>query len=100
MSRFWIALTLALAARPGETLSALVADVDRAVHAFDALDGRKLWSLARPGDALTLSQAGVVTAATHRLVLRQPPYQPRLRLGPEPRGRLAQQPALRGCRGP
>ena len=39
-----------------------VLGVDRAVQAFDALDGKKLWVYARPGDALTLSQAGVLTA--------------------------------------
>ncbi|MCK7495483.1 MAG: PQQ-like beta-propeller repeat protein [Comamonadaceae bacterium] len=39
-----------------------VMGVDRAVHAFDALDGRRLWTLQRPGDALTLAQAGVLAA--------------------------------------
>lgn len=39
-----------------------VLGVDRAVQAFDALDGKKLWVYARAGDALTLSQAGVLTA--------------------------------------
>jgi outer membrane protein assembly factor BamB len=39
-----------------------VLGVDRSVQAFDALDGKKLWVYARPGDALTLSQAGVLTA--------------------------------------
>ena len=37
-----------------------VLGVDRAVQAFDAIDGRKLWQLQRPGDPLTLSQAGVL----------------------------------------
>lgn len=48
-----------------------VMSVDRAVHAFDALDGRKLWSLARPGDALTLSQAGVIAAYKNSLLVGQ-----------------------------
>ena len=39
-----------------------VLGVDRSVQAFDVLDGKKLWVYARPGDALTLSQAGVLTA--------------------------------------
>jgi outer membrane assembly lipoprotein YfgL len=42
--------------------------VDRSVQAFDALDGRRLWTLQRPGDALTLAQPGVV-AAYHNLLL-------------------------------
>ncbi len=37
-----------------------VVGVDRSVHAFDAFDGRKLWSLQKPGDALTLAQASVL----------------------------------------
>ena len=39
-----------------------VLGVDRSVQAFDALDGKKLWVYARAGDALTLLQAGVLTA--------------------------------------
>ncbi len=39
-----------------------VLGVDRSVQAFDAIDGKKLWVYARAGDALTLSQAGVLTA--------------------------------------
>ena len=39
-----------------------VLGVDRSVQAFDAVDGKKLWVYAKPGDALTLSQAGVITA--------------------------------------
>lgn len=50
-----------------------VMSVDRAVHAFDAVDGRKLWSLARPGDALTLSQAGVIAAYKNSLLVGQGP---------------------------
>lgn len=48
-----------------------VMSVDRAVHAFDALDGRKLWSQTRPGDALTLAQAGVVAAYKNSLLVGQ-----------------------------
>jgi outer membrane protein assembly factor BamB len=39
-----------------------VMGVDRIVHAFDALDGRRLWSFQRPGDALTLAQPGLLAA--------------------------------------
>jgi outer membrane protein assembly factor BamB len=39
-----------------------VLGVDRSVQAFDALDGKKLWVYSRAGDALTLAQAGVLTA--------------------------------------
>jgi outer membrane protein assembly factor BamB len=39
-----------------------VMGVDRVVGAFDALDGRPLWRLQRPSDALTLSQPGVLAA--------------------------------------
>lgn len=45
--------------------------VDRSVHAFDALDGRRLWSYTRPGDALTLAQAGVLSAARGQLLVGQ-----------------------------
>jgi outer membrane assembly lipoprotein YfgL len=48
-----------------------VMSVDRAVHAFDALDGRKLWTQARPGDALTLSQASVITTFKNQLLVAQ-----------------------------
>ena len=47
--------------------------VDRSVSAFDALDGRKLWTLQRPGDPLTLSQSGVLTAFKNTLVVGQGP---------------------------
>ena len=50
-----------------------VMGVDRAVHAFDALDGRKLWILQRPGDALTLSSTGVVTPFKDTLLVGQGP---------------------------
>jgi outer membrane protein assembly factor BamB len=48
-----------------------VMGVDRAVHAFDVLDGRKLWTLQRPGEALTLAQRGVVMAYKDTLVVGQ-----------------------------
>ena len=48
-----------------------VMTVDRVVHAFDAVDGRKLWTLQRSGDALTLGQAGVLTAVGDTLVVGQ-----------------------------
>ena len=42
--------------------------VDRVVMGFDALDGRKLFDLRRPGDALTLAQAGVLSAYKDTLI--------------------------------
>jgi len=48
-----------------------VMSVDRVVQAFDAIDGRKLWSFQRPGDALTLSQPGVVMAFKDTLLVGQ-----------------------------
>jgi outer membrane assembly lipoprotein YfgL len=48
-----------------------VMGVDRAVNAFDALDGRLLWTFQRPGDALTLSQPGVVAAFKDTLLVGQ-----------------------------
>ncbi len=45
-----------------------VMGVDRVVHAFDAADGRRLWTLQRPGEALTLAQPGVLTAYKDTLV--------------------------------
>jgi outer membrane protein assembly factor BamB len=50
-----------------------VLGVDRSVQAFDALDGRRLWSLQRPGDALTLAQAGVLQAFGDTLLVGQGP---------------------------
>lgn len=50
-----------------------VMGVDRAVHAFDVLDGRRLWDLERPGDALTLAQAGVIAAFQNTLLVGQGP---------------------------
>lgn len=37
-----------------------VQGLDRVVHAFDVLDGRLLWTQQRPGEALALTQAGVL----------------------------------------
>jgi outer membrane protein assembly factor BamB len=48
-----------------------VMSVDRAVHAFDAIDGRRLWLLQRPGDALTLAQAGVLAVNRNTLLVGQ-----------------------------
>ncbi len=48
-----------------------VMGVDRAVHAFDVLDGRRLWTVQRPGDALTLAQASVVAPFGNSLLVAQ-----------------------------
>ena len=48
-----------------------VMSVDRTVHAFDAVDGRRLWVYAKPGDALTLSQASVLGAYKNTLLVAQ-----------------------------
>ena len=50
-----------------------VLGVDRALQAYDAADGAKIWQLQRPGDALTLSQTGVITAFRDTLVAGQGP---------------------------
>lgn len=50
-----------------------VLGVDRAVHAFDALDGRRLWVLQRPSDPLTLAQPSVVGAFRNTLLVAQGP---------------------------
>ena len=50
-----------------------VLGVDRAVQAFDALDGRRLWTLQRPGDPLTLAQSGVLGAFKDTLLAGQGP---------------------------
>jgi len=47
--------------------------LDRQVLAFDALDGRKIWELKRPGEPLTLSKAGVLMAYKDTLVAGQGP---------------------------
>lgn len=48
-----------------------VLSVDRQVLAFDALDGRKIWELRRPGEPLTLAQAGVIGVYKDTLVVGQ-----------------------------
>lgn len=50
-----------------------VMGVDRVVLAYDAIDGRPLWRLQQPGDALTLSEAGVVAAFRNTLLAGQGP---------------------------
>jgi outer membrane protein assembly factor BamB len=50
-----------------------VVTVDRSVHAFDALDGRKLWSYQRPSDALNLASPGVLMPFKDTLVVGQGP---------------------------
>lgn len=45
-----------------------VLSADRSLSAFDALTGRKLWSLQRPGEPLILRQSGVLLAAGDTLV--------------------------------
>lgn len=50
-----------------------VLGVDRRVLAFDVLDGRLLWTLQRPGEALTLAQSGVVAAFKDTLLVGQGP---------------------------
>lgn len=47
--------------------------VDRSVHAFDVLDGRRLWTSKRPGDPLTLSQSGALLAFKDTLLVGQGP---------------------------
>lgn len=50
-----------------------VMGVDRALAAFDVLDGTRLWTLQRPGEALTLLHTGVLTAVRDTLVAGQGP---------------------------
>jgi len=50
-----------------------VMGVDRVVHAFDALDGRRIWTLQRPGEPLTLAQAGIVAPFKNTLLVGQGP---------------------------
>jgi outer membrane assembly lipoprotein YfgL len=50
-----------------------VLGVDRSVQAYDALDGRKLWTAQRSGDPLTLAQTGVLGAFRNTLVVGQGP---------------------------
>jgi outer membrane protein assembly factor BamB len=44
---------------------------DRSVSAFDGQTGRKLWTQQRPGEALVLSQSGVILAVGDTLVVGQ-----------------------------
>jgi outer membrane assembly lipoprotein YfgL len=53
----------------GERVFALT--LDRQVLAFDALDGRKIWELRRPGEPLTLAKAGVLTSYKDTLIAGQ-----------------------------
>ena len=50
-----------------------VLGVDRTVQAFDVVDGRRLWGLQRPGDPLTLAQAGALAAFKNTLIVGQGP---------------------------
>lgn len=50
-----------------------VLGVDRSVQAFDAQDGTRLWSVARPGDPLSLSHGGVISAFKDTLLAGQGP---------------------------
>jgi outer membrane assembly lipoprotein YfgL len=45
-----------------------VLGVDRVVHAFDVLDGRRLWAFQRAGEPLTLAQPGVLAVYKNTLV--------------------------------
>jgi outer membrane assembly lipoprotein YfgL len=60
------ALTLTAPLVAGERIFVLSAD--RAVTAFDAASGRKLWQQQRTGDPLVLGQAGVIVAVDNTLV--------------------------------
>lgn len=46
-----------------------VLSADRAISAFDAVTGRKLWTQQRPGEALVLRQAGVLRPVGDTLVV-------------------------------
>jgi len=48
-----------------------VMGVDRVVHGFDALDGRRLWQYKRAGEPLTLAQPGVLAAYKNTLLVGQ-----------------------------
>lgn len=65
-------LNLRVATAPlvaGERVFVLASD--RSVHAFDALDGAKLWSAQRPSDPLALAQGGVIAAFKDTLLAGQ-----------------------------
>ncbi|WP_127996475.1 outer membrane protein assembly factor BamB [Piscinibacter defluvii] len=46
---------------------------DRSVHAFDVRDGRRLWSVQRPGDPLTLARPGLLMPFKDTLLVGQGP---------------------------
>lgn len=46
-----------------------VLSADRSVTAFDAVSGRKLWQLQRPGEALVLQQSGVILSVGDTLLV-------------------------------
>ena len=48
-----------------------VVGVDRVVHAFDAMDGRRLWRFARAGEALTLAHPAVLAPYQNTLLAGQ-----------------------------
>ncbi|MDQ2928011.1 MAG: outer membrane protein assembly factor BamB [Caldimonas sp.] len=50
-----------------------VLGVDRAVQAYDAQDGAKIWQMQRAGDPLTLAFSGVIAAFKNTLVVGQGP---------------------------
>ena len=66
--------------------------VDRGVHAFDALDGRRLWRCSAAGEALTLAQPGVRGGLQEHAAGRPGP-------APDRRGPATWQRALGGGRG-
>lgn len=50
-----------------------VLTVDRVVHAYDALDGKYIWTLQRPGESLGLVSAGVLAPFRDVLLVGQGP---------------------------
>lgn len=48
-----------------------VVGVDRVVHAFDAVDGRRLWRFARQGESLTLAHPAALAAFKNTLLVGQ-----------------------------
>jgi outer membrane protein assembly factor BamB len=50
-----------------------VLTVDRQVQSFDALDGRKVFDMRRPGEPLTLAKAGVLGVFMDTLIVGQGP---------------------------
>ncbi|HYJ97492.1 MAG TPA: PQQ-binding-like beta-propeller repeat protein, partial [Burkholderiaceae bacterium] len=69
---------------------------DRVVTAYDVLDGRQLWRLQRPNDALTLSQPGLLAAYKNTLIAGQGP----MMVGLDPlRGSVRWEVALANPRG-